>query len=416
MPTVYSFAAVFFMAIAAVCAYYNLTTRSPFFLTILGKQYARESKIVTGTLDRIDWGVGGGYWMVCHVDGYEQEIRLPYARIINGDNTYTETRKPISLVLIKDEKFDVFLPRNHKNSKSYQECAVLNGAELTPYAQKAQVLFSAAIAGGLIGFACMQSAPIVSCAAFFTAALGFRFTKPLLDWKNCEECCKINKTEQKQSVITCVDAKVCPFPADYDYWSPVQKELYDISARLDAEKTAEQRTTRLHESDTLEDGWTNIELPESDNPDQVEEAFCYNEVALKACGNCGYIIDSDVSDCPNYGAPPQKLASNMYEAQDTVEEKEALCIEDETPLCETASTNIQNEKMEALANPTRNEPCTEGVINVLEAKEEKSQCEVPPKRGKKSRNRRHRAVNSNSTDVDKMISSLEAPADSLPPS
>ena len=119
MPTVYSFAAVFFMAIAAGCAYYNLTTRSPIFLTILGKQYARESKIVTGTLDRIEWGVGGGYWMVCHVDGYEQEIRLPYARIINGDNTYTETRKPISLVLIKDEKFDVFLPRNHKNSKSY---------------------------------------------------------------------------------------------------------------------------------------------------------------------------------------------------------------------------------------------------------------------------------------------------------
>lgn len=72
--------------------------------------------------------------------------------------------------------------------------------------------------------------------------------------------------------------------------------------------------------------------------------------------------------------------------------------------------------MEALVNPTRNEPCAEEVINVLETKEEKSQCEVPPKRGKKSRNRRHRAVNSNSTDVDKMISSLEAPADSLPPS
>ena len=103
MISAYSIAAVFFMIIAVGAMYRNLTFRSPFYLDIFGKKYARESKTITGIFDRLEWGAGGGYWMVCRVDESGTEVKFPHTRAVSGETSGQE----IPLILVKDIGFDV---------------------------------------------------------------------------------------------------------------------------------------------------------------------------------------------------------------------------------------------------------------------------------------------------------------------
>lgn len=406
MISVYSMAAVFFMIAAAAAMYCNITTRSPFFLDIFGKRYARKSNLIVGTITRYEWGTGGGLCMICDVNG--KEIQLPSSKTVVDE---TEKRD-INLVLVKEKDFDVYLLQNHKNNKTYQECLVLDSKEISEYNKKAQILFLGAVVGFILGFTTLQSSPVLSCAIFWVSTAIFMLSRPLLCWKKCSECCKIYTKKPNELSNPVVNITKNSFPPDYEYLSQNQKDLYNISVRLDAKKTAGEENAQLKEADIPEEGWLNSKISEIGKDENCfEESSIYNGVAPKACKVCGCIIDNDAFFCQNCGTPQNEFANGFakkwkeFEQFNTEEIVKKTIQDKEDEPVEAKTTEFGN-----IIEKTK-ETVFENSSNILENNQIIQQDEDSnhsPKRGKKSKNRRYRHTDgSSSTDVDKILKSLE---------
>lgn len=398
MISAYSIAAVFFMIIAVGAMYRNLTFRSPFYLDIFGKKYARESKTITGIFDRLEWGAGGGYWMVCRVGESGTEVKFPHTRAVSGETSGQE----IPLILVKDIGFDVYIPQNHRNEKSFADCVVLEPDGIAQQNKKTQAVFATGVAGCCIGFVCLQSIPVFSCILFLASTAAFILSRPLLDWKKCEECCKINIKEVQKAKATEVDLKKNAFPPDYDHWSQTKKDLYGITVRLESEQMAGKEDAELDSDTPPADGWVNIEQPDIDNPGYPEEPSVYEGIVPKACKNCGCIVDNDAFFCPNCGAQQKKVPDfpKEWEGFEEFEDKQKNVVNDATP---TDVTSKETENADKTENDTDDAASKEQRENLHKSNSSR--------RGKKSRNRRYRPdTNSGETDVDKMIRSLESPA------
>lgn len=394
MISAYSIAAVFFMIIAAGAMYYNVASRSPFFLDIFGKKYARESKTVTGVVDRLEWGAGGGYWMICHIGENGVEAKIPNMRTSGGITPGSE----IQLVLLKDVNCEVYLPQNHRNEKSFADCMVMDVEKIAQQNKKAQIIFIAAAVGSLLGFVFLQSIPVLSCVLFLISAAAFTFSKPLLDWKKCEECCKIDVKEAKKEKSADPGSQPGAFPPDYDHWSQTQKDLYGITVRLEAERMAGKEDAEMNEEDFSADGWVNIQEPSIDCPAPTEEKLSYEGIVPKACKNCGCIVDNDAFYCPNCGAPQKRMENfpKHWEALEAFEGAQDIVTDPES---------------------TKEAPCSEANESADDAEyqgqKEKQQRPNSSRRGKKAKNRRHRPeTTADGTDVDKVIQSLESTSQS----
>lgn len=394
MIPIYSIAAVFFMIVAIGAMYQNFTSRSPFYLDIFGKKYARESKAVTGIFERLEWGAGGGYWMICRIEECEIEIKFPHTRTVSGDST----GKEIQLILLKDADSDVYMLQNHRNEKPFVDCVVMEPEEIAQQNKKVQAIFVTAVAGCCVGFACLQAIPVFSCILFLASTAAFVLSRPLLDWKKCEDCCKIYTKKAEKAKTPKVDLKRGAFPPDFDHWSQIQKDLYGITVRLESERMAGRKDAELGDDDPPVEESVNIEQPNIVHSGHSKEPGVYDGIIPKACKNCGCIVDNDAYYCPNCGAPQEKVPDfpKNWERLEEFEKK----LEDKPE--DTFSQEAKCEKT-AITKPLDN--------TVPKEQEEKPQKPNASRRGKKSKNRRYRpAINSSGTDVDKMIQSLEAPS------
>lgn len=397
MISVYSIAAVFFMIIAVGAMYRNFTSRSPFYLDIFGKKYARESKTITAIFEKLEWGAGGGYWMVCRIGENGVEAKFPHTRTISEESA----GKEIQLAAVKDVGFDVYIPQGHRNEKPFADCVVMGPEEITQQNKKAQAIFAIAIAGCCIGFVFLQSIPVLSCILFLASTAAFMLSKPLLDWKKCEECCKIYTKKAEKAKTQEVDLKRSAFPPDYDHWSQTQKDLYGITVRLESEQMAGKEDAELDDDTPPVDGWVNIEQPDIDHPDYPEEPSTYEGIVPKACKNCGCIVDNDAFYCPNCGAPQKKVTDfpKSWEGFEEFEEKQ-----------EGGAKNVDFEDAES-ESVTNSETSDNNKGNAVPKGQDAPHKANGPRRGKKSKNRRYRPdTNSGGTDVDKMIRSLESPS------
>ena len=226
-------------------------------------------------------------------------------------------------------------------------------------------------------------------------------SKPLLDWKKCEECCKIYTKKAEKVKTQEVDLKRSAFPPDYDHWSQTQKDLYGITVRLESEQMAGKEDAELDDDTPPVDGWVNIEQPDIDHPDYPEEPSTYEGIVPKVCKNCGCIVDNDAFYCPNCGAPQKKVTDfpKSWEGFEEFEEKQ-----------EGGAKNVDFEDAES-ESVTNSEMFDNNKGNAVPKGQEAPHKANGPRRGKKSKNRRYRPdTNSGGTDVDKMIRSLESPS------
>lgn len=391
MISAYSIAAVFFMIVAIGAMYRNFTSRSPFYLDIFGKKYARESQVVTGVFEKLEWGVCGSCWLICRIEKNGIEVKLPHTCTIKEGFL----NKEIQLVLFKDTGFDVYVLQCHRNeNESFTDHVVMKSEEITQQNKKAQIIFAIAAVGCCIGFAYLQSIPVFSCILFLASTAVFMLSKPLLDWKKYEKCCKIYTKEAGRAKMPEVGLKQSGFPPDYNHWSQIQKDLYSIKVRLESEQIVGKGNTKL------EDNIPPVEIEQLDvnQPSNSEESNVYEGSVFKVCENCGCIVDNDVFYCPNCGAPQKKVITfpkncGKFEGLEKKQENGQ----------DISFPKIKSEEI------TSSERLDDGIDNVVpKERTEKVQEANNLRCGKKSKNRRYRPhAKSSETDVDKMIQSLE---------
>lgn len=395
MISIYSVTAVFFMIIAIGAMYRNFTSRSPFYLDFFGEKYARNGKAVKGIFEKLELGAGGGSWIICHV-GKETEVRLPNTHAMNNDFI----GKEIHLALVKDVDFDVYIQQTtYGDEKCFANCVIMEPEKIAQQNKKAQGIFLSAVMGCCIGFACLQSIPFLSCILFLASTTVFALFKPLLDWKKYVECCKIYTKKAEETNISVNDLKQSAFPPDFNYWSQAQKDLYSIAVRLESEQKTDRDKSELgDDSPPIERRADNIEQPDVDRQAHSEKQSVYAKIAPKACENCGCIIDNDNYYCPNCGALQKKTATFHENWKDVKKTKNRA---NEVFYQHTnAEKAMSAKKIDGDMDNT-----------VFKDTQEDAQKSNTPKHGKKSKNRRHRPnVDSNGTDVNKMIQSLESPS------
>lgn len=439
MNIAYSLTAVFFLIVAVVAAYKNIVNRSLIFLKFLGKYYSRKSSIVTGTVVRYEWGTGGGYWMICYIDGDEKtEIRLPcdsrpkqpVGEVVNEN---------IPLIAIDGGQYDVYVRQKRNAPTTFQKCQTMSEEEIRKINKNAAavLLFAVVLLG--VGFACIQSFPVIATSLFLVSTGVFTTTSMVRSWKNNTECCTIYKKKESHKVSVEERTKN-PFPPGYDYWSQRRKELFEISVRMDSERQEEQESADLDEKDVPTDGWMNIDSPEMDIPTPDEDAFLYTGLVPRPCKNCGCIIDVDASFCPNCGAAqkeqenrekPGRSLSTLAEEQGSrvlPPDFDVMFDNAHTDECENicpANNGLKDDTSSRVSDSLSKSSCQQDVSDIIDesqneidtedSEENANQKEVGLEqrgtRKPRSKNRRHRPNTKKIvSDVDKMLQSLESPA------
>lgn len=439
MNIAYSLVAVFFLIVAVIAAYRNIVNRSLIFLKFLGKYYSRKSNIVTGSVVRYEWGTGGGYWMICRIDEDNTgEIKLPC------DSRPKQTagepiNESIPLIAVDGGQCTVYMRQKRNAPTTFQKCQTMSEEEVQKINKNATAVLVFAVVLWGVGFACIQSFPVISTALFMASTILFSITSTVRSWKNNTECCTIYKKESCKAKSVEERTKN-PFPPGYDYWSQRRKELFEISVRMDSEREEEQENAALDEKDVPMEGWTNIDSPEMDMPTPDEDAFLYTGLVPRPCKNCGCIIDVDASFCPNCGAAqkeqkskemPKHIFPTSAEEQNTLVSPPDFEAIFDTPPQETLgdklSTNqaLKDDVVSETSDSLSESPCQQDTSDISGdfqngVDTEGNEKNVPPQeaglepkgpRKPRSKNRRHRpAPKKTASDVDKMLQSLENPA------
>lgn len=299
--------------------------------TIFDEICYRDNKVVAGELTKFIYSHDGQYRAKCVIEcgnGPQTiEVGVPNGMFAVMDME-SESRK-VSLLQIDfgDALYYQLIPMPNPNipvtiaqKKQRQK---QTGLAANIFEKRASRVYFCGYILMFVGLMLASTNFPISLVAGFASASIFNWVKPFRKLTGREIGSIIYKKETRKKEDDKQGEKVNPeLPVGYKDWTDVEKELYDIEARIGATALMPSREfgTLEHEEDPdTTRNWKFCE-PIEDEDFKIESAD-EGAAMFRACKQCGCIIETDVLTCPSCGVKLSDGSIAYISAQEAPEKE-----------------------------------------------------------------------------------------------